>query len=289
MSPNSQKTKPGISRDEIENSSEEKQFQAPEGLWTKCPSCQTVLLDTQLRHHHFVCSECRHHFRMKAWDRLLWFCDESSVAEVDVKVHSDDPLRFVDSEPYSQRMKRARQKTGVMDAFRSVKGTLMGRPVQVGCFDFSFMGGSMGTTVGEKISRVFERALKHRQAAIVFSSSGGARMQEGLLSLMQMAKTTAALMQLQRAGLPFVSVLTDPTTGGVAASFAAIGDVVIAEPKALVGFAGPRVIQQTIRQELPEGFQRAEFLLDHGMIDRVVDRKDLRQTIANYLDLFMGP
>jgi len=231
-----------------------------------------------------VCTECGHHFRVGALRRLETFCDPGSFQEKDADLKPRDILDFFDSKSYAERLKASIKKTGINDAFIAGSAKLCGRSVEVGAFEFAFMGGSMGTVVGEKVSRVFDRAYENKCPAIVFHSSGGARMQEGLLSLMQMAKTTVALSKMKAAGIPYFSVMTDPTTGGVAASFAMLGDVNIAEPEALVGFAGPRVIEQTISQTLPEGFQRSEFLLQHGMIDAIVPRKELRA----YVDRMIG-
>jgi acetyl-CoA carboxylase carboxyl transferase subunit beta len=233
-----------------------------------------------------VCPKCDYHFRITARERIELLVDPGTFSEFDSQIQSEDPLGFKDSQKYRDRVKTARKKTGLNDAVISGICTLDGVQVVLSVFDFFFMGGSMGSVVGEKITRAAEKAVEERCGLIVISSSGGARMQEGALSLMQMAKTSAALARLRRERLPFISILTDPTTGGVTASFAMLGDVNIAEPKALIGFAGPRVIEQTIRQELPEGFQRSEFVLDHGMIDRIVNRKELKKTIVNLLRAF---
>lgn len=233
-----------------------------------------------------VCPKCDYHFRITAKERIELLVDPGTFSEFDGQIQSEDPLSFKDSQKYRDRVKTARKKTGLNDAVISGTCTLDGVNVVLCVFDFFFMGGSMGSVVGEKVTRAVERAIDERCGLVVISSSGGARMQEGALSLMQMAKTSAALARLRRERLPFISVLTDPTTGGVTASFAMLGDVNIAEPKALIGFAGPRVIEQTIRQELPEGFQRSEFVLEHGMIDRIVNRKELKKTIVNLLRAF---
>jgi acetyl-CoA carboxylase carboxyl transferase subunit beta len=233
-----------------------------------------------------VCPKCDYHFRITARERIDLLVDPGTFSEFDGQLQSEDPLQFKDSQKYRDRVKAARKKTGLNDAVISGICTLDGVQVVLSVFDFFFMGGSMGSVVGEKVTRAAEKAVEERCGLIVISSSGGARMQEGALSLMQMAKTSAALARLRRERLPFISVLTDPTTGGVTASFAMLGDVNLAEPKALIGFAGPRVIEQTIRQELPEGFQRSEFVLEHGMIDRIVNRKELKKTIVNLLRAF---
>ncbi len=254
-----------------------------EGVFRRCDHCGETRLAEEFTSNLEVCPDCGFHYRMsgEAWIELL--LDPGSWAEHDRGLVSDDPLGFKDSKRYPERVRASRKKTGLDDAMTTGSGTLGGRPVQLGTFLFRFMGGSMGSVVGEKITRMFERGAAEKQPVILLSSSGGARMQEGVLSLMQMAKTVAALGRLRDANLPFVSVLLNPTTGGVAASFALLGDVNIAEPKALIGFAGPRVIENTIRQKLPEGFQRSEFLLDHGMIDIIAERRELRATIARVL------
>jgi acetyl-CoA carboxylase carboxyl transferase subunit beta len=239
----------------------------------------------QLAQQLEVCHLCGHHGRIDSMRRLLALIDQGSFVEHDAQLAPRDPLEFFDTKAYPDRVSAARVKTGSNDAFRAGTATIEQRPVQIGTFEFAFLGGSMGSVVGEKVTRLLERAGEARQPAIVISASGGARMQEGLLSLMQMAKTSSAVACLREAAVPYISVLTHPTTGGVAASFAFLGDVIVAEPGALIGFAGPRVIEQTIRQKLPEGFQRAEYLLEHGMIDRIVDRRELRATLAQLLGL----
>jgi len=254
----------------------------PEGLWIKCPSCTQVIYNKDLQTSLQVCPKCSHHFRMTAGERLRSLLD-GPWEEHDAGLSSSDPLNFTDTKPYRERLRASQAATGLLDAIIAGSGTLDGIPVIVAAMEYSFIGGSMGVVVGEKITRAIERGLASRTPVIVVSCSGGARMMEGALSLMQMAKVSAALARLDRAGVPFLSVLTDPTTGGVTASFAMLGDLNIAEPKALIGFAGPRVIEQTIRQTLPEGFQRSEFLLAHGMIDIVVDRRELKATIARAL------
>jgi len=255
----------------------------PEGLWVKCPSCGEILQAKLLKEQLQVCPECSHHFRMTAADRIRALTDEGSFEEFSENLVSTDPLEFDDRKPYRDRLRTAADSTGVRDAFVIGRARVQGLPFVLGVFEFKFMGGSMGVVVGEKVTRLFERALEERLPAVVVSSSGGARMQEGILSLMQMAKTTAILQRLREQGIPYISVLTDPTTGGVAASFAMLGDIILAEPNALVGFAGPRVIQQTIRQALPEGFQRSEFLLKHGFVDRIVNRKDLASELRGWM------
>jgi len=257
----------------------------PDGMWVKCPGCSETLLSKDLEANLQVCPKCGHHFRISARKRLEALLDGGVWQEFDADVTSVDFLEFKDAKSYQERIDAALAKGGSKDAVICVEGAIEELPVQVSCFDFSFMGGSMGSVVGEKITRSIERGLQKHQPVIIISASGGARMQESILSLMQMAKTSAALAKLKRAGLPFVSLLTDPTTGGVTASFAMLGDVNIAEPKALIGFAGPRVIEQTIRQKLPEGFQRAEYLLDHGMVDAIIPRTEMRAKLASILKM----
>jgi acetyl-CoA carboxylase carboxyl transferase subunit beta len=275
-------------RDDREDDLAEEKRSVPAGVFTKCPGCRAALLTADLEKNDNVCPQCDHHFPLSAARRLELVLDPGSFVEEDVSIESVDPLGFRDSKRYGERLRSARRTAGPTDALRGGSGTIEGQPVQLGVFVFEFMGGSMGSVVGEKVTRVFERALERRTGAIVFSASGGARMQEGVLSLMQMAKTSAALGRLREAGLPYISVLLHPTTGGVAASFAMLGDVILAEPKALIGFAGARVIQNTIRQRLPPGFQRAEFLLDHGFLDSIIPRRELRGTLARLLRL-LGP
>ncbi len=268
------------------NSSSEQTVRT-EGIFVKCTECEKPLYKKELLESHQVCIYCDYHFRLSARERLAMLFDDETYEKLDEEVMSGDPLDFVDSKPYKERIKEAQRKSGLPEAIISGKGTVGGHKVYAGAMDMSFIGGSMGSAVGEKITRLVERAIKTKGAVIVYSASGGARMQEGTLSLMQMAKISSALAQLDEAGLPFISILTDPTTGGVTASFAMLGDVNIGEPKALIGFAGPRVIEQTIRQKLPKGFQRSEFLLEHGMLDMVVDRRQLRDTIIRVLDFMM--
>jgi acetyl-CoA carboxylase carboxyl transferase subunit beta len=252
----------------------------PAGVFTKCPGCSTALLTAELHKNLDVCPSCDHHFAMATRDRIAITMDEGSTIEFDHGVESLDPLGFRDSKRYSDRLKASRKSSGEVEALIALAGRIEGIEVEVGFFVFEFMGGSMGSVVGEKVTRVFERALERGVPALIFASSGGARMQEGILSLMQMAKTSAAIARLREAGVPYLSILLHPTTGGVAASFSMLGDLHIAEPKALIGFAGPRVIQNTIRQSLPPGFQRSEFLQTHGFVDMIVPRKDLKSTIA---------
>jgi len=254
--------------------------QVPEGLWIKCPSCDSVLYKTDLEQNLNVCPTCGHHHRMAARARLNTFLDGEGRYEIGQEVMPVDPLKFKDSKKYPERLKEALESTGETDALVVMGGAVHSIPVVAACFEFDFMGGSMGSVVGERFVRGVETACEQKTPFISFTATGGARMQEGLLSLMQMAKTNAALTRLAKAKLPYISVLTDPTMGGVSASFAFVGDVVIAEPKALIGFAGPRVIENTVREKLPEGFQRAEFLLQTGAIDMIVDRRELRGTIA---------
>jgi acetyl-CoA carboxylase carboxyl transferase subunit beta len=266
--------------------SDRRKVTVPEGLWIKCNNCGEIIYSKEIDRNLKVCPKCEYHFRITARERIDLLVDPGTFQEFDSQIHSEDPLQFKDSVKYRDRVKAAVKKTGLSDAVISGTCTLDGMPVVLTVFDFFFMGGSMGSVVGEKITRAIEKAVENRCGMVIISSSGGARMQEGALSLMQMAKTSAALARLRRERLPFISVLTDPTTGGVTASFAMLGDVNLAEPKALIGFAGPRVIEQTIRQELPEGFQRSEFVLEHGMIDRIVNRKELKKTIVTILRAF---
>lgn len=252
----------------------------PSGLFQMCEGCNSTIDSRLIEAAHLCCPQCGHHFTMPTEDRLRLLLDEGTSVEQDLAIQPVDPLGFRDSKAYSERLVALKKKTGQSDAFRSFLGHIDGVAVSFGVFQFEFMGGSMGSVVGEKIARLFERAHKEGCPAVVLSASGGARMQEGILSLMQMAKTSAALGRLRAAGLPYISVLLNPTTGGVAASFAMLGDIIIAEPGAMVGFAGPRVIEQTIRQKLPPGFQRAEFLLEHGMIDAIVARAELKSWLA---------
>ena len=275
--------KPGV-----EGTAEADKRVRTEGLWLKCESCGQIIWKKTLDENMQVCPKCEHHFRLDARARLAMLFDEGAYEEKDSDLVSTDPLKFEDSKTYADRLEGMQQSTGMSDAMISGAGTLDGRPVHICAMELKFIGGSMGAVVGEKITRAIERGLARQQPVIIVSASGGARMQEGAISLMQLAKISAALMRLDEAAVPYISIMTDPTTGGVTASFAMLGDLNIAEPGALIGFAGPRVIEQTIRQTLPEGFQRSEFLLDHGFLDAVVHRKDLKAYIANALDVLVG-
>jgi acetyl-CoA carboxylase carboxyl transferase subunit beta len=259
----------------------------PEGLWEKCDKCGAVLYRPELEENLEVCPKCGHHMAIRARARLASLFDADSMQEIAAELGPTDVLKFRDQKKYSDRIKAAQKSTGERDALVAMRGTLKGRDLVAASFDFAFMGGSMGSVVGERFARAAETALELRCPFVCFSASGGARMQESLFSLMQMAKTSAALARLRAAGLPYVSVMTHPTTGGVSASFAMLGDLNIAEPEALIGFAGPRVIEQTVREKLPEGFQRSEFLLDHGAIDQIVDRREMRDRLAALFALLM--
>lgn len=259
-----------------------------EGIFVKCPECENPLYKRELSESLQVCTHCGYHFRIPAEERLQLLFDNSEYEKLFEHIISADPLNFFDSKPYSERIEQAREVSGLPEAVICGKGKAGGHEVFAGAMDMSFIGGSMGSAVGEKLTRLIEAAIEEKGAVVIFSASGGARMQEGALSLMQMGKISAALAILNERKLPFISVLTDPTTGGVTASFAMLGDVIIAEPKALIGFAGPRVIEQTIRQKLPKGFQRSEFLLDHGMVDMVIDRRKMKETIVRLLDFMMA-
>jgi acetyl-CoA carboxylase carboxyl transferase subunit beta len=259
-----------------------------EGMWTKCGSCRAIIWKKDLEANWEVCSKCDHHFRLGARKRLELLLDDEPWSELDSELASSDPLHFTDTKPYAQRLKDAQHKLGMKDAILTAEGHLNGRPVICCSMEFGFIGGSMGAVVGEKVARAIERSLARKIPLIIVSCSGGARMMEGVVSLMQLAKVSAALARLDEAGLPFISILTDPTTGGVTASYAMLGDLNIAEPGALIGFAGPRVIEQTIRQKLPEGFQTAEFLLEHGFLDAVVSRKELKPYISQALNFFLA-
>ena len=257
----------------------------PEGLWIKCPACDAVLYRAELERNLNVCPKCSHHMRIGARERLKAFLDPEPLTEIGERIRPEDPLKFKDSKRYRDRLAQAQKVTRESDALIALSGALHGDPVVACAFEFQFLGGSMGAVVGERFVRSVDRALDQGCGLVCFSASGGARMQESLFSLLQMAKTSAALGRLSRAGLPFVSVMTDPTTGGVSASLAMLGDLNIAEPRALIGFAGPRVIQQTVRETLPEGFQRSEFLLEHGGLDLILDRREMRDRIAQLLRL----
>jgi len=264
-------------------STESRTKSVPEGVWIKCTRCDAQLYRNELERNLQVCPKCDHHMRVGARKRLEYFLDRDSQTELAAGLEPEDPLKFRDSKRYRDRIVAAQKNTGERDALVSVTGTLLGRPVVVCAFEFAFMGGSMGSVVGERFARAAQHAAENKMPLISFSASGGARMQEALFSLLQMAKTSAALAALGRKRVPYISVLTDPTTGGVSASLAMLGDINIAEPNALIGFAGPRVIEQTVRERLPEGFQRSEFLLDHGAIDMIIDRRQLRDKIGNLL------
>ena len=270
-------------RKPIASATAEKPSRVPEGLWVKCPGCSQLIYKNDLEQNLNVCPKCAHHFRISAAERLKALFDGGVYVEHFTNLTSTDPLAFTDTKPYRDRLQKTIQSTGMNDACVVATGSMDGIGIVVAAMEYQFIGGSMGVVVGEKITRAIELAIAQRQPAIVVSCSGGARMMEGALSLMQMAKVCAALARLDRARLPFISVLTDPTTGGVTASFAMLGDLNVAEPKALIGFAGPRVIEQTIRQKLPEGFQRSEFLLEHGMLDLIVDRRDMKASLARAL------
>jgi len=261
---------------------------APDGLWLKCNQCRGVIYRKDFEANQCVCTKCQHHYPIASGARISFFLDKDSFKEFDADLESTDPLEFADTKSYKDRLRAAQKHLGLKDAMVSGEGLLEGIPVQVAVMDFRFMGGSMGAVVGEKIARCFLRAIEKKQPAIVFSSSGGARMHEGIVSLMQMAKTCAALARMREHGVPMISVLTHPTTGGVAASYAMLGDVNVAEPGALIGFAGPRVIRQTIGQELPEGFQRSEFLMEHGMVDLILHRDTMRSRLSQILRIIMN-
>lgn len=252
----------------------------PEGLWIKCPACQSVLYKKDLEDNAEVCPKCGHHSRIGARARITQLLDAEGQFEIGADVQPIDPLKFKDSKSYAERIKESQKAVNEKDALVVMQGAIKGVPAVVAAFEFKYMGGSMGSVVGERFVRGVQTAIDNKMAFICISASGGARMQEGLLSLMQMAKTSAALTQLSNAGLPYISVLTDPTMGGVSASFAMLGDIIVAEPQALIGFAGPRVIEQTVRETLPDGFQRAEFLLEHGAIDLIIDRREMRNRLA---------
>jgi acetyl-CoA carboxylase carboxyl transferase subunit beta len=273
---------PSIMRSEVKKSS------VPEGLWHKCPSCDSVLYKPELGKTLDVCPKCNHHMRIGARARLDIFLDADGREELGTELEPVDRLKFRDSKKYKDRLAGAQKQTGEKDALVAIRGTLEGMPIVTCAFEFSFMGGSMGAIVGERFVRAANAALEQRCPLVCFSASGGARMQEALISLMQMAKTSAVLARLREEGIPFISVLTDPVYGGVSASLAMLGDVIVAEPRALIGFAGPRVIEQTVREKLPEGFQRSEFLLEHGAIDMIIHRAELRPRLARLLAQLMG-
>ncbi|MCL4132309.1 UNVERIFIED_CONTAM: hypothetical protein GTU68_042591 [Idotea baltica] len=260
--------------------------QIPDDIWSKCPSCGSVLYTKELRKRFGVCPKCEYHFRLRVDERLPLMVDRHSFVEIDSELKSADPLNFKDSKKYKDRIKKAEKNSGHKEAVITGRARILNIPLMLGVFNFHFMGGSMGSVVGEKLTRLIELGIEEKRPVVIVSASGGARMQEGIFSLMQMAKVSAALAKLSQSRIPYISVLTDPTTGGVAASLSMLGDVIIAEPNALIGFAGPRVIEQTIKQKLPEGFQRSEFLLEHGMLDRIVGRTEMREEIATILTNF---
>jgi acetyl-CoA carboxylase carboxyl transferase subunit beta len=276
-------------REEEEKEGKEKreELKLSEQLWTKCNSCNEIIYRKVIERNLQVCPKCNYHFQIPARKRIECVVDPGTLTEYDTNLVSADPLEFKDTKRYPHRVKESQEATGQKDAILCGEAKIKGQPVMLGIFEFNFMGGSLGSVVGEKVTRLIERAIEKRVGVVIFCASGGARMQEGILSLMQMAKTSGALAKLHESGIPYISVLTDPTTGGVSASIGMLGDIIIAEPKAMIGFAGPRVIKDTIRAELPEGFQRAEFLLDHGMVDLIVERKDLRHTLASLLEMLV--
>ena len=263
----------------------DKKVKIPEGLWVKCDSCKEIIYKKEIDKNLKICPKCNYHFRISARERLSYIVDEGSFKEMDMGLFSDDPLNFKDKVPYKDKLLENKKKSGLEDAAISGEATVNGHPVMLVIMDFSFIGGSMGSVVGEKILRAAETAIETKMPLITFASSGGARMQEGIFSLMQMARVSAAVGRLKENGNLFISILADPTFGGVTASFAMLGDIILAEPRSLIGFAGRNVIEQTIKQQLPEDFQRAEFLLEHGFIDRIVDRKEIKQAVARIIEL----
>jgi acetyl-CoA carboxylase carboxyl transferase subunit beta len=265
----------------------DKKGKTPEGLWVKRDGCKEIIYKKETEKNLKICPKCNYHFRISARERLKLLVDEGSFVEIDENLSSVDPLHFKDSIPYKERLKENQKKSGLKEAVVSGDALIKGYPVSLAIMDFSFMGGSMGSVVGEKVSRAVERSIEKKQPFISIASSGGARMQEGIFSLMQMAKASASIGKLKDYGILYISILCDPTFGGVTASFATLGDIIIAEPKSLIGFAGPRVIEQTIKQPLPDDFQRADFLLEHGLIDMVVDRKVLKETLAKIFELLI--
>ncbi len=274
-------------KDLFTDGEEGKSVKVPFGLWVKCDHCGEIIYKKEAERNLDVCPKCNYHFRISARARIEITFDEGTFREFDQSMEPVDALEFRDVKKYKDRIKAAQRETGLKDAMITGEGLIGGEKAAAAVFEFSYMGGSMGSVVGEKIARAVESAIESRSGVVIFSSSGGARMQESILSLMQMAKTSAALAKLREAGLPYISVLTDPTMGGVSASFAMLGDVIIAEPRALIGFAGPRVIAETIRQKLPEGFQRSEYLLEHGIIDMIVERKLMKETLSKLLSMLM--
>ncbi|MCS7203034.1 MAG: acetyl-CoA carboxylase, carboxyltransferase subunit beta [Thermodesulfovibrio sp.] len=265
----------------------EKKVKIPEGLWVKCENCKEIIYRKELESNLKVCPKCNYHFRISAKERIALITDGGSFSELDLDLKSPDPLGFKDTISYKERLEENEKKTGLKEAAIYGEAKINGREVVIAVLDFAFMGGSMGSVVGEKVTRAIEKAIEKKVPLIIVSSSGGARMQEGMFSLMQMVKTSQAIGKLKEEKILYISVLADPTFGGVTASFAMLGDIIVAEPRSLIGFAGPRVIQETIKQQLPEGFQRAEFLLKHGMVDLVVERKELKNTISKLINLFM--
>lgn len=273
----------------IRTEASSKRTTVPEGLWNKCPSCDAILYNAELEKNYNVCPKCEYHMRISARKRLNMFLDEDSGEEIGAGLKPNDPLKFRDSKKYKDRISQAQKQSNENDALVVMQGTLKGRGIVAAAFDFSFMGGSMGSVVGERFVRGVNESLRARVPFIVFTASGGARMQESLYSLFQMTKTSAALTRLAEAGIPYISFMTDPTMGGVSASLAMLGDINVAEPNALIGFAGPRVIEQTVREKLPEGFQRSEFLKEHGAIDMIIDRREMRDRIASILSILYRP
>lgn len=270
-----------------EGKEKREEIKLSDNLWVKCKSCNEIIYRKVIERNLQVCPKCNYHFQIPARQRIEGLVDPGTFIEYDADLASGDPLEFKDTKRYPHRVKEVQESTGQKDAVVCGEARIEGRPLMLGVFEFSFMGGSLGSVVGEKVTRLIERAVEKKVGVIIFCASGGARMQEGILSLMQMAKTSAALARLREAGLPYIGVLTDPTTGGVSASIGMLGDVILAEPKAMIGFAGPRVIKDTIRVELPDGFQRSEYLLDHGMVDMIVERKDLRHTLASLVEMLL--
>ena len=271
--------------EEKEGIEKREELKPSDQLWVKCNSCNEIIYRKVIERNLQVCPKCNYHFQIPARRRIDYVADPGTFVEYDADLVSADPLEFKDSKRYPSRVKESQEKTGQKDAIICGEARIKGQPAMIGIFEFNFMGGSLGSVVGEKITRLIERAIEKKIGVVIFCASGGARMQEGILSLMQMAKTSAALAKLHEARIPYISVLTDPTTGGVSASIAMLGNIIIAEPKAMIGFAGPRVIKDTIRAELPEGFQRAEYLLEHGMVDMIVERKDLQHMLASLLEM----
>ena len=270
-----------------EGKEKREEIKLSDDLWVKCKSCNEIIYRRVIERNLQVCPKCNYHFQIPARQRIEGLVDPGTFFEYDADLVSGDPLEFKDTKRYPQRVKEVQESTGQRDAVVCGGASIEGQPLMLGVFEFSFMGGSLGSVVGEKVTRLIERAVEKKVGVVIFCASGGARMQEGILSLMQMAKTSAALARLREARLPYIGVLTDPTTGGVSASIGMLGDIILAEPKAMIGFAGPRVIKDTIRVELPNGFQRSEYLLDHGMVDIIVERKDLRHTLGSLLEMLL--